>query len=219
LRGELLQEVPLRGIRGVISHTMTNSLREMAQLTLHRTVDVTQVEAFRVQHPGEFSINDVVSAAVVRALRKAPRVNATLEDGVIKEWSTVNLGVAVALEQGLVVPVIRDAQQRDLRQLGAEIRRLASLAKSGGLAMSEIEDGTFTVTNLGAFGIDYFTPIIHPPQVAILGIGCVRNGEAALSLTIDHRAVDGAPGAQFLAQMSKELEEPELLLARPRANL
>ena len=213
----LLREVPLRGMRGVIAQTMTQSLREMAQLTLHREVDVTAIEELRARRPGELSVNDVMLAAVTRVLGEHPNVNATLEEGTIKEWATVNLGVAVAVDAGLVVPVIKDAQDLSPEQIAAEVRRLAGLAREGQLAIADISDGTFTVTNLGAFGIDYFTPIVNPPQVAILGVGRVRDGATTLSLTIDHRALDGAPGAEFLAALADALTEPEALLeSQPR---
>lgn len=207
-----LREVPLRGMRGVIAQTMTHSLREMAQLTLHRQVAVTAVEELRRIRPGELSVNDVMLAAVTRVLGAHPNVNATLEEGTIREWGTVGLGVAVAVDDGLVVPVIRDAQKLSAAEIGAETRRLAGLAREGQLTIAEISDGTFTVTNLGALGIDLFTPIVNPPQVAILGVGRVRAGQVGLSLTIDHRALDGAPGAMFLADLAEALAAPEGLL-------
>lgn len=211
------KEVPLSGIRGVIAQTMTLSLREMAQLTLHRKVDVGAVEALRQQRPGEFSINDLMLTAVARVLALFPNVNATLEDNTVKQWTEVNLGVAVALDAGLVVPVVRNAHLLSAGQIGAEARRLANLAREGALAMADISDGTFTVTNLGAFGIDLFTPIVNPPQVAILGVGRVQDGLVTLSLTIDHRALDGAPGAEFLAALAEALATPDSLLAAPVA--
>lgn len=210
---ELLSETPLRGMRKAIAQSMTQSLREMAQLTLQRTVEVGAVEALRAQRPGELSVNDLMLTAVTRVLGEHPEVNATLEDGVIKAWAPVNLGVAVALDAGLVVPVIKGAERLTAAEIRAEARRLAERARGGELAIADISEGTFTVTNLGALGIDFFTPIVNPPQVAILGVGRIRDGEVGLSLTIDHRALDGAPGARFLAALAAALAAPEALLA------
>jgi pyruvate dehydrogenase E2 component (dihydrolipoamide acetyltransferase) len=212
LSEEILKETPLRGMRGAIAQTMTLSLREMAQLTLQRRVDVTAVEELRAQRPGELSVNDVMLCAVTRVLGEFPQVNATLEDGTIKSWAAVNLGVAVALDDGLVVPVVKGAERLTAQEIGTETRRLAGLARGGELAMADLSGGTFTVTNLGALGIDFFTPIVNPPQVAILGVGRIRESEIGLSLTIDHRALDGAPGAQFLAALAEALAAPEALL-------
>jgi pyruvate dehydrogenase E2 component (dihydrolipoamide acetyltransferase) len=205
---ELLEAVPLAGMRAVIARTMTASLREMAQLTLHREADVRALLALRASRPeeGRPSVNTIVLAAVARALTRHPLVNATLEDDTISRWRPVHLGLAVALDAGLIVPVIRDAETLSLEELGAEAARLAGRARDRTLTMPEIQGATFTVTNLGGLGIDAFTPIVNPPQVAILGVGRIRGDGMMLSLTLDHRALDGADGARFLQDVQQELD-------------
>jgi pyruvate dehydrogenase E2 component (dihydrolipoamide acetyltransferase) len=207
---ELLEAVPLQGMRAVIARRMTQSLQAMAQLTLHRDVEATQLVQFREAFAPEArpSINVLVLAAVARVLARHPAVNATLEAETISRWRSVHLGMAVATDGGLTVPVIRDADQLSLAALGKEAARLGQLAREGRLTMADLQGGTFTVSNLGGIGIDAFTPIINPPQVAILGVGRVRNGSMTLSLTIDHRALDGAPGARFLQDLADVLEDP-----------
>src|SRR5205823_6378706 len=121
------------------------------------------------------SVNDLVLAGVVRALARHPSVNATLEDESISRWRSVHLGVAVAVDGGLIVPVIRNAQALSLVELRDKVGELANRARSRTLMRAEIEGATFTVTNLGSFGIDAFTPIINPPQVAILGVGRITD--------------------------------------------
>jgi pyruvate dehydrogenase E2 component (dihydrolipoamide acetyltransferase) len=189
---------------------MTASLREMAQLTLHRQVGVGALLGFRTTFVGAArpSINDLVLAGVARALSRNPLVNATLEDKTVSRWQCVHLGMAVALDEGLVVPVVRNADMLSLAELREEVARLAQRAREGALTMPEIQGATFTVTNLGALGIDAFTPIVNPPQVAILGVGRVNGESMTLSLTIDHRALDGADGARFLHDVELELNEP-----------
>jgi pyruvate dehydrogenase E2 component (dihydrolipoamide acetyltransferase) len=207
---ELAEAVPLKGMRALIARRMTDSLRDMAQLTLHREIDTAQLTRFREtfelnERP---SINDVLLASVARTLPKHAALNATLEDETIFRWRSVHLGMAVAVDDGLVVPIIRNANELSLAELHARAAQLADAAREGKLKMSDIEGATFTVSNLGAFGIDTFTPIIDPPQVAILGTGRIRHGSMTLSLTIDHRALDGAPGARFLADLADVLENP-----------
>ncbi len=194
---------------------MTASLQEMAQLTLHRAIEADALLAFRQSFPSESrpSINDLVHAAIARALTRHPSVNATLEEDTIRRWRAVHLGMAVALDKGLVVPVIRNAHAMSLAELHDEAARLAERARQGQLSMEEIQGGTFTVSNLGAAGVDAFTPIINPPQVAILGLGRIYRASMTLSLSIDHRALDGYPGAQFLNEMAQLLEHPEAILA------
>lgn len=207
---ELLEAVPLTGMRAAIARTMMESIHGMAQLTLHRAVATGPLARFREQSGPEErpSYNDLVLAAAARALSRHPAVNATLEEETISRWRTVDLGMAVAVEAGLVVPVIRDAERLSLAELRAEAGRLAALAREGGLGFADLEGASFTVSNLGGLGIDSFTPIVNPPQVAILGVGRIREGAMTLSLTIDHRALDGAPGAEFLADLAGVLEDP-----------
>lgn len=212
-----VREVKLRGMRAAIATAMMGSLQGSAQLTLNRDLDVTALEGLRRSGAAAgLSVNTLVLTAVARVLARRPDVNATLEDKVIRQWGTVNLGFAVAVEDGLLVPVIRDAASLTAAAMGEEARRLAEVARAKALSMDDLQDATFTVTNLGGLGIDHFTPIINPPQVAILGVGRVRDGRMTGSLTIDHRAVDGAPGATFLAEVDAELAEPAALLEPPQ---
>jgi pyruvate dehydrogenase E2 component (dihydrolipoamide acetyltransferase) len=198
-------------MREIIARRMTQSLSEMAQLTLFRSVDATKLSVVRSEYDEQSrpTLNALLLAAVARALVEHPAVNATLEEGVISRWGAAHIGMAVAVDDGLVVPVIRRAESLTLRALQQEADRLAERARGSRLTMSELVGGTFTVSNLGGLGIDGFTPIINPPQVAILGIGRVYRDAMTLSLTIDHRALDGAPGARFLDTLAALLERPQ----------
>ncbi|WP_131770223.1 2-oxo acid dehydrogenase subunit E2 [Candidatus Protofrankia californiensis] len=207
----LHEAVPLKGMRAAIAAAMMQSLHGTAQLTLHRRFNPEPLVAYRQGFSSDArpSLNDLVLAATARVLHTHPWVNATVEDDTIYRWRCVHLGMAVALDNGLVVPVIRNADRLTLEQLRTETARLGSLARQGRLKVSDIQSGTFTVTNLGHFGIDAFTPILNALQVAILGVGRFENASATLSLTIDHRALDGVPGANFLRDLSAALENPK----------
>jgi len=163
---------------------------------------------------------DLVVKATAQALIEHPRMNAWIEGEHIRLVQAVHIGVAVALDDGLIVPVVRDVDRKSLREIALEAQRLAMRARGGTLERDEVTGSTFSVTNLGMYGIDAFTPIINPPEIAILGVGritekLVRIQQGAewrhvmtLSLTFDHRAVDGAPAAAFLQSIGKELENP-----------
>ena len=169
------------------------------------------------------SVTDLVLKAVASALERHPALNATLEDDVITQHVRIDLGVAVALDDGLIVPVVRDAAAKSLAELSTEVRDLAERVRTKSAKPDEVTSSTFTVTNLGAYGIDGFTPIVNPPEVAILGVGRavevpIRDGDdvawrqmITFSLTIDHRAVDGAPGAQFLQTLAGIIADPAVL--------
>lgn len=225
-------EIPLRGMRGVIAERMHQSLQEMAQLTMGRDVRMDRAVALRAQLGEEWGATgpvpgytDLVVKAVAVALTRHPLLNATVADGAVRLLHEVHVGLAVALDDGLVVPVVRNADLLPLDAVAAETARLATAARSGGLGLDEMQGGTFSVTALGSGGIDFFTPVVNPPNVAILGVGRIRDGVAwdgdvavrtklmTLSLTIDHRAVDGTPGAAFLATVAELLESPLRLLA------
>lgn len=201
----LVREVPLRGMRGAIAQAMTFSLQQMAQLTLHREIRFPVTSEGEVDLGG-LGVNAAVLLATARALAAHPEVNATVEDGVIRQWSRIDIGVAVAVEDGLTVPVLRNADSLTGVEIAAAVKDLATRARAGRLTFADLERATFSVTNLGGHGIDFFTPIVNPPQAAILGVGRLRGAVMSLSLTIDHRALDGAPGAQFLATIEEELE-------------
>jgi pyruvate dehydrogenase E2 component (dihydrolipoamide acetyltransferase) len=162
--------------------------------------------------------------AVAYALQEHPNLNATYEDGVIRVYEDINLSFAVALEDGLITPVIRNVDKKGVREISAEAAELAAKAREGTLEAKDLQDGTFTVTNLGMYGIEVSTPIINPPQVGILAVGSiqpylvleedtvVQRYKLQLSLTVDHRIIDGAPGAEFLQTVAKYLETPYRLL-------
>jgi pyruvate dehydrogenase E2 component (dihydrolipoamide acetyltransferase) len=210
------------GMRQTIAERMTQSLQIMAQLTIHIEVDATDLVRLREQLKEEFDLTytDLLIKAVAEALKAHPILNAALVGDEIHLLGEIHIGMAVALEDGLLVPVVRDADKKTLQEIAQETRRLAQGAHEGTLTVDEVTGSTFTVTNLGAYGVDGFTPIINPPEVAILGVGrivdkpaihegqIVRRSIMMLSLTIDHRIVDGAPGAEFLRTVKQLLESP-----------
>jgi pyruvate dehydrogenase E2 component (dihydrolipoamide acetyltransferase) len=224
--------VPMRGMRKVIAERMHASLQEMAQLTMGMEVSMDEAAKLRAALIEEWAAEgirpgytDLVIKAVAKALSRHPRLNATVTGRGIELLEEVHVGLAVALDDGLVVPVIRNADALPLRDIAAESSRLATAAREGKLGLDEMTGGTFSVTVLGMAGIDFFTPVINPPNVAILGVGRIHDGvrwegdrpvrcqQMTLSLTVDHRAVDGAPAAAFLASVRDLLEAPYRLLA------
>lgn len=221
--------IPLTGMRGVIASRMHASLQEMAQLTLGTEATMDAAMALRAQLKEQWqtvpTITDLVVRAAALSLREHPRLNASVHDRAIHVQPEINVGLAVALEEGLMVPVLKRADQLPLSAMAAETRRLAQAARTGKLTLPELEGGTFTVSTLGSFGIDFFTPVITPGQVAILGVGRLRDSvrwEGAtpqrtqvltLSITFDHRAVDGAPAAEYLRSVAARLTNPLTLLA------
>jgi len=221
--------IPLHGMRGRVAERMFQSWNTIPRVTEVMQVDMSATVAFREAMLGQWeqqyglriSLNDMITKAVAVALRRQPRLNATLVDQAVRLHDSVNVGIAVNLDEGLIVPVIFNADQKDLGQIAREGRDLAEKARAGRLQLDEISDGTFTITNLGTTGIELFTPIINPPQVAILGVGMVQRrpivvGDALairpavyLSLVFDHRAVDGVPAAHFLQEVKRLLEKPQ----------
>src|SRR5712691_5280352 len=221
--------IPLRGMRGRVAERMFQSWNTIPRVTEVMQVDMSATVAFREAMLGQWeqqyglriSLNDMITKAVAMALRRHPRLNATLENQEVRLHDSINMGLAVNLDEGLIVPVIVNADQKDLGQIARTSRDLAEKARAGRLQLNEISDGTFTITNLGTTGIELFTPIINPPQVAILGVGMVQRrpivvGDALairpavyLSLVFDHRAVDGVPAANFLQEVQRLLEKPQ----------
>jgi len=209
----------LHGMRKGIAERMFKSLQSSAQLTITTEVDVTPLVARREQLKQQFRLTytDMLIEAVAGALAAHPRLRVTVEGDVILQHDDINVGIAVALEEGLIVPVVRGADKKSLQQIAEESRVLAEKARTGSLSVDYVSDGIFTITTLGMYGVDAFTPIINQPQVAILGVGrivqkpAVYDGQVAirsmmvLSLTFDHRIVDGAPAAAFLQDVAARL--------------
>ncbi|MBQ3792444.1 MAG: 2-oxo acid dehydrogenase subunit E2 [Clostridia bacterium] len=225
----------LSNVRKVIARSMHDSLANGAQLTLNATFDATEIQKFRslVKSYGEglglpnITLNDIVLFAVSRTLMEHKAFNAHFLDDRIRTFENVHLGVAVDTERGLLVPTLRDANKLSLSELSKETRKLINEAKDGHINPDKLQGASFTVSNLGAFGVESFTPVINPPQVAILGVCAItervrksKDGgletypAMGLSLTFDHRAVDGAPSAKFLKALCINLENFEQLLAK-----
>lgn len=218
---------PMRGMRGTIAKRMYESLQSMAQLTLNMDADLDAVVADREARKASGSApgyTDYVIAAAARALQAHPYVNSQITDEGLAMLPEVHVGMAVALDEGLIVPVIQKTLGRDLADLGTETSRLAEAARSGALELTDLEGGTFSVSTLGMFGVDGFTPVINPPNTAILGVGRLRDDLAldtdgnvttikrmTLSLTWDHRAFDGAPAAEFCRTICNLLGDPDAL--------
>jgi pyruvate dehydrogenase E2 component (dihydrolipoamide acetyltransferase) len=219
--------VRMSGVRGTIARRMHESLTQMAQLTLFMDADLDAVVADRERRKATGaapSYTDYIIAATARALREHPLVNSQITDDGVALLPHVHVGMAVALDNGLIVPVIRDTATLDLATLSAESTRLAEAARAGSLALPDLEGGTFSVSTLGMFGVDGFTPVINPPNTAILGVGRIRDDvvldgdgrpgivkRLPLSLTWDHRAFDGAPAAAFCRSIVDLLGRPDAL--------
>ena len=225
---------PLTRIRRLTAERMIASAQQTARVSLFLEADFSEATRFRNQLQPEFARlgvpklpwDAIIARAAALALVEHPSVGGQWADGQgIRRPSGIHIGVAVALEpEGLVVPVLRDADQRSLRELTADLLGLADRARAGRLSPSEMQGGTFSLTNLGAYRIDGFTPIINPPETAILGVGRIADkavvldgrieprSMCTLSLSFDHRVVDGAPAAAFLARLAELLERPYALL-------
>jgi pyruvate dehydrogenase E2 component (dihydrolipoamide acetyltransferase) len=224
----LLEVIPIAGVRALIADRMGRGHRETAEVTLTAEADATllvQIRRQMAENGIEASYNDLLLQILARALREHPRLNAWLEGDSIKVWRRIDIGLAVDAERGLLAPVIRNVDRKGLAQLAAETKSLVERAREGRCTPEELRGSTFTLTNLGMFGIDAFTPIINLPECAILGVGRIKeqpavvNGQVAirpmvwLSLTFDHRLVDGGPAARFLQRVVQLLERPHLLIA------
>ena len=219
--------IPISGMRKVIADNMMNSVQSMAHAYHKVAVDMSEAKLIRAafkKAEKKVSFNDIIIMALGRALQEHPRMNAWVEDGKITEKGSVNVGIAVAVDNGLIVPAVRDVQNMTIGEIHDESARLIAKTKAGGLKKEEYSGATFTVSNLGMFGIDEFTAIVNPPQVGILAVGSmtdtpvVRDGQIVirpmmnLVLTYDHRVIDGAPAAQFLSRVKELLENPYLMI-------
>ncbi len=220
--------IPLTGIRGVIARRMSQSA-SAALVTLNTTGDVTEAVAIQRRLTREWrrsrvrpQYQDLAIAATVKALQDHPLANAHITDEEVQIFDTINLGFALAVPDGLLVPVIRDAGSKSPLELALVVRDLVRKSKSNELTVSELSGSTFSLTNLSSYDIENFTPLINPPEVGILGVGRViqqptvtKSGDIEVrsigyfSLTFDHRAWDGAPAAEFLQAAVKNIAEPE----------
>jgi pyruvate/2-oxoglutarate dehydrogenase complex dihydrolipoamide acyltransferase (E2) component len=225
--GEL---IPLSGVRAVIAERMLASSQETAAVTITSSVDATELVNLRDRLNREladelgfrFAYYDILIKALAVALRECPYMNAHREEGAVRLLPDVHIGLAVDTERGLLVVVVRDADQKSIPDISRETRDKAERAVAGTITPEELSGGTFTLTNLGAFGVEAFTPIINPPEVAVLGVGRIEpapmayQGQIALrqrmvlSLTFDHRLIDGAPAARFLARIRELVEQPDV---------
>lgn len=237
-QADVLERVPLKGIRGVIARRMAESVQTTARVTLVTEVDATEFVALREQLKAKFSnewgfapgYNDLLAMIAASGLRQFPYMNARLSaDGEsIERLKPINLGMAVDTDRGLLVTVIRDADKKGLQQLGSEFRQMVQRARAGKSTPDDLSGSTFTITSLGIFRVDAFTPVINLPDAAILGVGrikdkpVVKDGQivarkmVTLSLVFDHRLTDGAPAARFLDYICELIEEPYLLFLTKR---
>ena len=226
--------VPLTPVRRLIGERMAASAHTVAPVTLTTEVDATELVRLRetLRSAGTDaalvpSYNVILAKVAATALREQPQLNSTLEADAIVQWPEVHVGIAVDTERGLVVPVLRAVERKSLATLAVEGDDLLGRARAGKARPEELTGGTFTITNLGAYRIDAFTPIINPPQCAILGVGRIKRqlvvndddstricSMLVLSLTFDHRVVDGAPAARFLDRIRQLIEQPYLWLAK-----
>ena len=228
------EDVKLPNIRKIIAKTMVESLSTMAQLTFTSSFDATKLLAFRKSLKSgaeklglaNITLNDMILFAVSRVILKYRNANAHMLGDTMRYFNTVNLGVAVDTERGLMVPTVFHAEQKTLNQISMEAKSVITAAQSGTINPDLLRGATITVSNLGSLGIESFTPIINPPQTCILGVDCVMNrmkevdGEyvpypaMGLSLTVDHRVLDGADAARILKDIGYALENIDLLLAK-----
>ena len=225
------ERVPVKGMRKTIASRMHQSLQESAQLTMDMEVNMDDVVKMRSSLVEEWAnegvkptYTDIVMKAVAKALRAHPMMNSQFLGAEIALMTEINVGMAVALPEGLVVPVVRNVDQLPIKELARETSRLAIAARGGTLGLDDYAGGTFTVTALGMYGVDSFTPIINQPQTGIMGVNRIYDGvewsgekpvktkKMNLSLTWDHRAVDGAPAAEYLVEVRNLLQSPYRLL-------
>jgi pyruvate dehydrogenase E2 component (dihydrolipoamide acetyltransferase) len=232
-----VEEVPLSAMRRVVARRLVESMQAAPHFYLTTRVDAEALLGFRAELNQQLattaggqdlkvSVNDLLVKACAALLRATPALNVSFAGDKLLVHRRVHVGIAVAVQGGLVVPVVRDADQKSLTQLAREAQALIGRARAGRLAGDDVGGGTFTVSNLGMFGVEQFTAVINPPEAAILAVGAalpepVATGEGGvvvgrrmrLTLSIDHRALDGATGAGFLAQLKDVLEHPLRIVA------
>jgi len=223
------REESISSLRREIASRLSRSYREAVHITLEFTADVTNIVKIRERLKEKAStnnlpvptFNDIFVRIVSLVLKDHPNLNAHFDGEKLTIFNTVNMGVAVAVKEGLLVPVVKEAEKKNIFEIARITSDLVNRTREGKVLPDELSGGTFTITNLGMFGIDFFTPIINPPQVAILGIGRIKEvlkpgnmtvNEVVLSLSVDHRIVDGAPAAMFLRDLGEALKDPVLYL-------
>lgn len=211
--------VPLSGFRRTSAERLSMSFKTAPHSTI--MMDVEVAKAVELHEKAQVSFTTIIVKAVSKALAELPHINSRLEKDEIKMFEDVNVGVAVATKNGLLVPVIRNSDKKSLEEIEAAIKQLSEKAKQGKLSRQEVTGGTFTITNLGMYGVDFFTPIINPPESAILGVGRVADKPViiggrvevkpvmTLSLSYDHRIIDGAPAAEFLRNVKEKIGKPD----------
>ena len=211
---------PLSRMRRAIAERMTRSVREQPQFSISRDVDMSAANEARTKAGASYT--DAIVAACAKALRDHPRLRGRIEDDALVISDAIHVGIAIALDDGLLVPVLRDADRKDLSELARERERLEQHARAGRLAQHELGGAVFTVSNLGTLGVDRFTAIVNPPEAAILALGRVtdrviaKDGSAlvrpvaTLTLSVDHRVADGATAARFLTAVAERLERADL---------
>jgi pyruvate dehydrogenase E2 component (dihydrolipoamide acetyltransferase) len=227
---EVSETIPLTGTRKTIADRLSQSYHSAVHTTVITEVDMTEIVKYRQRFSEtkegtgtSITYTSIIAKSVAAALKKHPVVNSTLVDDAIKVFGEVNLGVAVDVEGGLIVPVIRHAEKKSLIEIASVLTEMADKARKRLLSVEDISFGTFTITNLGALGVHTFIPIINPPQAAILGVGMVEQKPAVingkieirsminLSLVFDHRIIDGAEAARFLQTLKNVMENPSVL--------
>ncbi len=225
---QVLETLPVTGVRAVVSERMAQSASTTARVTLTAEADATALVELRANLAADgvvVSYNDLVLYVLARALREQPRLNASLQGDAIQVWRRVHIGLAVDTDRGLIVPVVRDVDRKGLAEIARETTGLIEAVQQGKVLPDDLRGGTFTLTNLGMYGIDAFTPIINLPECAILGVGRISPRPTVvdnqvvvrqmvwLSLAFDHRLVDGGPAARFLQRVVQLIGHPHLLLS------
>jgi len=225
------RSIPFAGLRKAVAQAVSSSAQAAVQVTLVTEVDMTEcvrmresvVESIEKRYGVRISYTDIIAKAVARAIEDKPIVNSSLEGDHIVIHDRINIGIATAVEGGLVVPVVKDVGSKTIPQISAEIKELVARARAGKSSTEDLQGGTFTITNLGTYGVDSFNPVITPGQSAILGVCRIAQKPAVidgrieirsmmnLCLTFDHRIMDGAPAAEYLASLRQILETPYLL--------
>jgi pyruvate dehydrogenase E2 component (dihydrolipoamide acetyltransferase) len=226
-RKDIRESIPIRGVRKIIFDNMFHSLSQSAQLTLHTEASAEALVALRDRltiDGQKVSFNAILAKTAAMALRLHPKINASVENDTIQVWKQIHIGLAMEANEALIVPVVRRPDLKTIRDIDREIADLVKKLRENRLSPDDLANGTFTITNLGFADIDFFTPIIRPPESAILGVGrivkkpvvkkdtLVLEPRLALSLTFDHRIIDGAPAARFLKTIKDMIEDPVLMI-------